>query len=177
MVAAAGAALLAGMLGAAPAAAEEKVTYKLKAFTHAREGVGTCPPADRQWFERNDRKGAPIAWTYTNGDSPCVIVVYSPRTTSRTCDFYFYVPSDWADGIVRFDFDTSDGKYVGGPGTYGLNEAKREGWHRIATGSLVSSISFTDANGQDYKERKLGWGLGEEYGIRQVCPKAIRESA
>ncbi|MEU0564792.1 hypothetical protein ABZ297_05235 [Nonomuraea sp. NPDC005983] len=175
MAVAVGLALTAGALGAGPAAAEDKVTYRLKPHVNALK-QGACPAGDKQWFENNDKDGAQIAWTYTNGSRPCVTVLYEAVTTSRQCDFYFYVPRGFATALVRFDFTTADGTFVDGPGTYGLDEEDLEGWQHIGTGARVTSIFFTDANGQRYKSKMLGWGMDENHWLKQVCPQVGRRS-
>ncbi|MFI7114547.1 hypothetical protein ACIBK9_50125 [Nonomuraea sp. NPDC050227] len=169
---AAGMTLAASLVGAGPAAAVPPTVYYTKPLVTVLEaGTTKCPGSD-QWFQD---KAANIGWTYTNGDQACVEVFYGVRNVAKSCDFFFYVPDNHATGIVRFKIRTNAG--FGRPRTedsapgegIGVDEKPRTGWWYIGSGTKVVGFSFTDANGQAFKSKKIGWGTDAQHGVKQVC--------
>ncbi|MEO3789363.1 hypothetical protein ABGB14_04080 [Nonomuraea sp. B10E15] len=160
------------LVAASPAAGSASSTFSFRpAVTTHEAGTDKCPGTD-QWF-RDSAEGKGIAWTWTNGRHVCVQVAYMVRYTWTTCDFFFYVPPKLATAVVRFHI-RGDGDFrparsvVRGPGIP-VNEEPVSGWVRIGSGNRVRSIHFTDANRQDYRAARIGWGMEADNGIKQVC--------
>ncbi|TDD07483.1 hypothetical protein E1292_13335 [Nonomuraea deserti] len=162
--------LTGSFVAASPAAGAATAVYYLKPQVTTLDAATDKCPGDAQWFVD---KEARIAWTWTNGRHACVEVSYTPRYTSMSCDFSFYIPPKSATAVVRFaihgDFDPRiHGGVVRGPGLP-VDEKPRHGWWHIGRGTNVRSILFTDANGQPYRAERIGWGMDATNGIKQVC--------
>jgi len=111
----------------------------------------------------NDLDGIPIQWTYTNGTSPCVYVNYffSYSNAANDCVFYLYVPDGDATANVRAT--VSNGT------TQILNENPVSGWQHWFDGTGITSLTFTDGNGQPVNQYKLGWGKNAGQSIARIC--------
>jgi hypothetical protein len=140
-----------------------RATFLRAQVTVLEHDTSGCPGAT-QYFNDTDLWGTPISWTYANGSHACVRVAYTPRTTTATCSFKFYVPSGHATAAPIFGYWTTDGvKHYAK-----LDESPVEGWQSVFSSANVTAINFQDNNGQSYP-LEIGWGSGAAYGMRQVC--------
>lgn len=137
---------------------------KLKPQTAVVESGTSACPGSQQYFSATDAYGVPIFWTYANGTHACVRVTYTPRTTSTTCNFRFYVPAGYATAHLILGYRTSDGVMH----YSNLDEYQIEGWHSAFAAANVTSILFSD-NDNDAYPRQIGWGSDYAHGISQEC--------
>jgi len=112
-----------------------------------------------------DAYGIPIQHTGTNGNSTCVKVQYAITPNYDKfyfCRFYFYVP--YGDAGATIQATLSDGE------TETLNEDPVYGWQLwFTSGSVISSITFTDGNGQPVNAYQMGWGRYAAQSIEEIC--------
>lgn len=114
---------------------------------------------------QNDLYGIPINWTYTNANAnpACVTVRYSFSYNygASNCSFYFYVPRGHATGVIVATL--SDGT------TQTVDENPIDGWYHWFDAVGITSLTFTDSNGQAVNQYMLGWGSNSAHSIERIC--------
>ena len=112
-----------------------------------------------------DHYNIPIQHTGTNGNSTCVKVQYAITPNYDKfyfCRFYFYVPYGDAGATIQATLSDEE--------TETLNENPVYGWQLwFTSGSVISSITFTDGNGQPLNAYQMGWGRYAAQSIEEVC--------
>lgn len=137
--------------------------YLSESVTQLETGTSACP-GDTEYFSATDAYGVPIWWTYAAGSHPCIRVAYTPRVTTSSCTFKFYVPAGHATAVVYFGYWTTDGvKHYAS-----IDEGPREGWYNVFTSANVNRIEFQDNDGQAYP-LQLGWGSDYWHRLVQQC--------
>jgi hypothetical protein len=132
-------------------------------------GLGGGPPqrcGDPAFYQTTDYSGVPIYWTYANGSSQCVHVVYAPDAADSQffCRYYFYVPNGYATAKIFFGYWEFGVKHYAS-----LDEDPNVGWtYAFSASDGVTEIDFGDNNGQLYP-KQIGWGGGPGYGFWRQC--------
>ncbi|WP_214415871.1 hypothetical protein [Sphaerisporangium fuscum] len=165
------------LLPSTPAGASQTTVHDLKPNVRVLENNTSRCLNDGQTFDTMDRSrdAAPITWTYANKNYRCVEVGYVTVDAYGPCDFYFYVPNGYADGVLAFTWQSGDSR-SGTVRRTRFNEDPVNGFQFIGSGTNVKRISFGDDNGQSYPVR-LGWGRDQAHGIKQVCPASPRRDS
>ncbi|MGW5682798.1 hypothetical protein [Nonomuraea sp. NPDC003754] len=155
----------------APASAEpSQVFYIAPHVTVTEANTDGCRGAT-QYFNARDYQNVEINWTNaTNEDHPCLRVDYYPVTTSRFCNFYFYVPSNYATARMEWQLESQTGERLV---NLVFDENPYSGFTWLASSghvpgdAPVSHIWFTD--GTAWPSGRIGWGVDAGHGIMQVC--------
>jgi serine/threonine protein kinase len=133
--------------------------------TAVDSGSTHCPAA-QAWHTTTDSTGAAVDYANANGPYECTSVLYSPRITSATCSYSFYIPHGVGNTRIFIAY------YQNGSSTKQwfstVDESTESGWVTIGSATEVTQIGFQDNNGKP-TQQVLAWGAKASDGIRQLC--------